>query len=66
MSVLVNLTPDRRDAWKAAAEAKGMKLSEWIRHRCDGGLEKEIRDGLTDMAGPGNPAFKKQTKKRKR
>lgn len=34
--IRLRLTPVERDAWNTAAKKAGLKLSEWIRRRCQG------------------------------
>jgi len=33
---LLRLSADELAAWRAAADAAGLKLSEWVRRRCNG------------------------------
>ena len=40
VQVLVRVPAQSRDRWKAAAEAKGVTLSEFVRSCCDSGAEQ--------------------------
>lgn len=62
MSILITLPDDHRDAYKAAAEAEGINLSEWIRNACAESLPKKVRSKLSEPPKRGNPAFKNQGK----
>lgn len=56
-SKVINLriAPEEHAAWDAAAEAAGLKLSEWIRRRCN---------GTTTIEAPPPAAAPKPKKKR--
>lgn len=60
MSILINLPDDHREAWKAAAEAEGITVAEWVRNACSEALPKKVRAKLSEPAKRGNPAFQKK------
>lgn len=33
--IQIRVSPEQADAWQAAANAAGLKLSKWIRKSCD-------------------------------
>lgn len=49
VQVLLRLTEPERWAWGQLADAAGMTLSAWIRHRCAPTDESDIIEAITDV-----------------
>ncbi len=58
--VRVLLTKDERDAWQAAADKAGLKLSEWIRRRVQGDVVVKVEAPEPPTLHPEKPT--KRTK----
>jgi uncharacterized protein (DUF1778 family) len=45
--VEIRVKPEDLKRWKATADAEGMTLSDWIRHRCNtGAVDQELIDAV--------------------
>ena len=49
--ILLNVSGVQKELWVAAAHDERVSLSEWIRRRCDAGLEEGVR-AAGDISSP--------------